>query len=102
MDRIRSMNREQQVTVVMVCHDVEVVLDYAERALLMSAGRLLADLPVSRVFREPAPLQQASVLPPQMIDLSLRLGFPDADTPEAVAEYILASLSPSAPSQKDR
>ena len=92
MDRIRRMNREKQVTVLMVCHDMEVVLDYADRVLVMAGGKLLADGPVRDVFRDTGVMEKASVLPPQMIGLSARLGeaFRDAATPDAVAETVLA------------
>lgn len=91
MDRIRRMNREQQVTVIMVCHDMEVVLDYATRALVMAGGKLLADGPVKEIFRNTALMEEASILPPQMIGLALRLGdgFEGADTPETMAEALL-------------
>ena len=92
MDRIRRMNEEQQVTVVMVCHDMEVVLDYARRALVMAGGRLLADGTVPEIFRDTDLMEKASILPPQMIGLGLRLGagFESADSPEKMAETVLA------------
>ena len=92
MDRIRRMNEEQQVTVIMVCHDMEVVLDYATRALVMAHGQLLADGPVTEIFRKDELMEEASILPPQMIGLAQRLGdgFEQADTPEAMAEAVLA------------
>ena len=92
MDRIRWMNEEKQVTVIMVCHDMEVVLDYAGRALVMSGGRLLADGPVREIFRNRELMEKASILPPQMIALSIHLGegFEQADSPESVADTVLA------------
>ena len=92
MDRIRRMNEEQQVTVIMVCHDMEVVLDYATRALVMSGGKLLADGPVKEIFRDTELMEKASILPPQMIGLSLRLGegFEQAATPDEMADTVLA------------
>ena len=92
MDRIRRMNEENNVTVIMVCHDMEVVLDYAKRALVMAGGRLLADGPVREIFRNTALMEEAAILPPQMVGLSLRLGegFEDADSPETVADAVLA------------
>ena len=92
MDRIRRMNEEKQVTVLMVCHDMEVVLDYARRALVMAGGRLLADGPVREIFRNAALMEEASILPPQMIGLSLRLGegFEEAATTEEMAEAVMA------------
>ena len=91
MDRIRRMNEEKKVTVVMVCHDMEVVLDYASRALVMADGQLLADGPVREIFRDTELLEKAAILPPQIIGLSLRLGagFEQADTPEGMAEAVL-------------
>ncbi len=92
MDRIRKMNEEKQVTVIMVCHDMEVVLDYARRALVMAGGRLLADGPAKEIFRNTELMEKASILPPQMIGLGLRLGdgFENADTPEGMAEAVMA------------
>lgn len=92
MDRIRRMNEENNVTVIMVCHDMEVVLDYARRALVMAGGRLLADGPVNTIFRDHALMEKASILSPQMIGLSLRLGegFEHADSPESMADTVLA------------
>ncbi|MBR2823885.1 MAG: energy-coupling factor ABC transporter ATP-binding protein [Clostridia bacterium] len=94
MDRIRKMNEEKQVTILMVCHDMEVVLDYARQALVMADGRLLACGPIRDIFRDTALMEQASVLPPQMIGLGLRLGgtFLEADTPDAMADALIASL----------
>ena len=90
MDRIAKLNREKGVTVVMVCHDMEVVLDYASRALVMAGGHLLADGPVKDIFRDKVLAEHASILPPQIIGLALRLGdgFEDADTPQAMAEAV--------------
>ena len=92
MDRIRRMNEEKKVTVIMVCHDMEVVLDYAHRVLVMAGGCLLADGPVREIFRDTDLMERASILPPQMIGLSLRLGsgFEQANTPESMAETVLA------------
>ena len=71
---------------------MEVVLDYASRAVVMAGGKLLADGPVSDVFRQDELMEKASILPPQMISLARRLGdgFEQADTPEAMAETVAA------------
>lgn len=91
MDIICRMNQEAGMTVVMVCHDMEVVLDYARRALVISEGRLVADGPIPDLFRDPALLARASVLPPQIIGLSLRLGgeFASVTTAEEAAAVAL-------------
>ena len=73
MDYVRGLN-EKGTTVAMVCHDMEVVQDYADQVLVMSAGRLIAAGDTAAVFRDREKLNAASLLPPQMIDLALRLG----------------------------
>ena len=92
MDQIQAMNRRQQVTVIMVCHDMEIVSDYASRALVMAGGKLLADGPVREIFRDRDLMERASILPPQITGLALRLGegFEQADTPESMADFLLA------------
>ena len=95
MDIIKKMNETEGTTVVMVCHDMEVVSDYARRALVMSAGRLIADGPVKQIFRDRELMNAASLLPPQITDLAMRLGegFEDTDTVEQMTARICAHIS---------
>ena len=90
MEFIRTLNEKEGTTVVMVCHDMEVVLDYARRALVMAGGRLLADGPVREIFRDEALMERASLLPPQIIRIGGRLGgtFAGADDAETLASLV--------------
>ena len=92
MDFIRQLNEEEGTTVVMVCHDMEVVLDYARRALVMAGGRLLADGPVREIFRDEALMKKASLLPPQIIRIAGELGegFREADDAETLSSLVAA------------
>ncbi|MDR2135470.1 MAG: energy-coupling factor ABC transporter ATP-binding protein [Treponema sp.] len=65
-------------TVLMISHDMEVVADYARRALVLSAGRLIGDGPVRRIMGDGALLGRASLLPAQIPSLAQRLGPPFA------------------------
>ena len=91
MARVKALNA-QGTTVVMVCHDMELVLDFAERVLVFGAGKLLLDGETREVFRNTAALEAASVLPPQMTRLSARLAdlLPPADTVEEMERAIRA------------
>ena len=87
MNAVRARN-ESGVTVVMVCHDMEVVLDFAQRVLVLSGGRLVGDGKTADIFRDAAVTDCASLMPPQLTQLALRLGagFENADTvPEMLA-----------------
>lgn len=59
MEIVREMNKKG-TTVIMVCHDMEVVLDYAERVLVLSGGKLIADGETRSVFCMNDVLEQAS------------------------------------------
>lgn len=60
-------------TIVMVCHDMEVVADYAERVIVMTAGEVVASGPTFEVLRQRAVLERAGLIAPQVVDVSLRL-----------------------------
>ena len=63
MDIVGRMH-EGGATVIMVCHDMEVVADYAERCIVMSDGAVVDDGPT---------FERASLVPPQIVDVSLEL-----------------------------
>lgn len=72
MDIVGRMH-EGGATVIMVCHDMEVVADYAERCIVMSEGAVVDDGPTFEVLRNRATLERASLVPPQIVDVSLEL-----------------------------
>lgn len=52
-------------TIVMVCHDMEVVADYAERVIVMTAGEVVASGPTFEVLRQRAVLERAGLIAPR-------------------------------------
>jgi energy-coupling factor transport system ATP-binding protein len=72
MELVGKLNA-QGVTVIMVCHDMEVVADCAQRCIVMNAGRVLDDGPTHEVLRRSGTLEAASLIPPQAIGISLEL-----------------------------
>lgn len=72
MDVIAELNAHG-TTVIMVCHDMEVVADYAKRVIAMTAGQVVADGETFAVLRDRDVLARTHLLPPQMVDVSLRL-----------------------------
>ncbi len=98
MARVQSLNAAG-TTVVMVCHDMELVLDFARRTLVLKDGTLLLDGETRSVFRNTDVLRRASVLPPQITRLSLRLGdrLQPADTVEEMEAAIRAARQKGVP-----
>lgn len=72
MDIVRRMH-ENGTTVIMVCHDMEVVADYASRCIVMSDGQVVDDGSIFEVLRNRDTLERASLVPPQMVSMSMEL-----------------------------
>ena len=72
METVREQ-AERGCSVIMVCHDMEVVSDFAERVVVMANGRILDRGPARDMFADRELMREASITPPQVIDLSERL-----------------------------
>ena len=54
----------------MVCHDMEVVSDFAERLVVMAGGQILDRGPASEIFANEDLMRRAYVAPPQVVELA--------------------------------
>lgn len=79
METVRERARHG-AAVIMVCHDMEVVSDFATSLAVMARGCIIARGPVHRLFAQNDLLRQASITPPQVIELS---------------EYLASQVDPS-------
>ena len=73
MSRIRELN-ENGTTVIMVCHDMEVVLDFAKTVIVMNRGEILGQGATREVLSNKALLSKARLLPPQIAQVAMLLG----------------------------
>ncbi len=73
MEKIAVRN-QAGATVLMVCHDMEIVQDFALRVLVVAGGRLIGDGPAGSIMTDADLLARASVAPAQIPQLALRLG----------------------------
>ena len=64
---------ERGCAVVMVCHDMEVVSDFAERLVVMANGRILERGVADEVFANAELMRAAYVEPPQVVALASEL-----------------------------
>lgn len=72
METVRDMAAAGSA-VVMVCHDMEVVSDFADRLVVMANGEILGRGTCADVFANDGLMQSAFVEPPQVIALAKRL-----------------------------
>lgn len=73
MGRIRELN-ENGTTVIMVCHDMEVVLDFAKSVIVMNRGEILAQGKTREILSDNKLLGRARLLQPQIAATCSLLG----------------------------
>ena len=66
--------QEKGHTIVMITHDMQLMLDYSDRALVISDGQILADLSPAELFTHPDILQEANLKETSIFALANRLG----------------------------
>ncbi|UCH03564.1 MAG: ATP-binding cassette domain-containing protein [Candidatus Thorarchaeota archaeon] len=71
--QIASRMRDQGKTIIMISHDMDLVATYADRLVIMSDARIIADGPKREVFGMDDVMKQAFLKPPQITQLGQRL-----------------------------
>lgn len=72
METVRRM-ADRGSAVIMVCHDMEVVSDFAERLVVMADGEIAAAGPTHDLFADESLMKRASMRPPQVVELANEL-----------------------------
>ena len=73
MEKICELNKNG-TTVIMVCHDMEVVLDFANNIIVMNRGEIMGEGPARQVLGDDTLLNKARLLPPQIAQVAKLLG----------------------------
>ncbi len=89
MDLVQKRN-DAGATVLMVCHDMELVQDFSKRILVVTEGSLIGDGPMQEIMTNEPLLEKASVSSAQIPALAMRFGgeFKDIFSAEQMAEAI--------------
>ncbi|MBR0517254.1 MAG: heme ABC transporter ATP-binding protein, partial [Firmicutes bacterium] len=85
MEFLEDLNRSG-VTVLLITHDMHLMLEYCDRALVFSDGRLLADDTPAAVLSDPDLILAASLKKTSLYDLAGLCGI--ADPKEFTARFI--------------
>ena len=98
LDKVKEIQINRGITVLLVSHSMEEVADYADRVLVLDKGRLLFDAPVREVFRQYKTLEKIGLRAPKAryFALDLKAAGLDIDTDviniEEAAEAVLKAL----------
>lgn len=79
MDFLRGLHAAG-TTVVLITHDMHLAVEYTDRVLVLSEGRLLADDDPARVLTDPALTARADLVVTGLYDLARRCGISDPHT----------------------
>jgi energy-coupling factor transporter ATP-binding protein EcfA2 len=71
-------------TIVLITHDVRLVAEYAEEVAVLIEGAVVFSGPTDELFRNPALLERAHLVPPPLLELSRKLSALAPDFPPAV------------------
>ena len=73
MEFLKELN-ERGYTILMITHDMHLMLEYTERAIVFSEGRMLADTTAAHVLNDPELVQAANLKETSLYTLSLACG----------------------------
>ncbi len=77
MDFLEELNR-RGITVVMITHDMHLMLEYAERAVVFSGGQVIANDSSAAILTAPDIIRQANLKETSLYELALLCGIEDA------------------------
>src|SRR4029450_10544760 len=53
LELLRDLRKELSMSVMLISHDLGVIAEFAQRVIVMYAGRVVEDAPVAQLFRRP-------------------------------------------------
>lgn len=78
MEFLKELNEKHHITILMITHDMHLMLEYTDRAVVIADGRLLADDTPAKVLTNEETARQAYLKKTSLYDLALRCGISDA------------------------
>ncbi|NBH83682.1 ATP-binding cassette domain-containing protein [bacterium C-53] len=77
MEFLKSINEKFGITIVMITHDMHLMLEYTDRAIVIADGQLLADDTPANVLTNEVIADKAYLKKTSLYDLAVRCGIPE-------------------------
>jgi energy-coupling factor transport system ATP-binding protein len=79
MEFLKGLNREQGLTILMITHDMHLMLEYTERAIVLADGKLVSEpgAAPAEILTDDRIIAEASLKRTSLYDLALRAGLDD-------------------------
>jgi energy-coupling factor transport system ATP-binding protein len=88
---LEKLRCEQDITLLLITHDMHLMLEYAEKAIVLSDGKLIANDEPATVLSSDDIIEKASLKRTSLYDLALRAGI--ADPRSFIRRFILYERS---------
>ena len=75
MEFLSKLNRELGITIIMITHDMHLMLEYTDRAIVLSNGHIIADDKSSKILTDEKITEQASLKKTSLYDLAVKCDF---------------------------
>ena len=87
MEFLRRINRDLGITILMITHDMHLMLEYTDRALVLADGQLIADNTPAKILTDQSICRQADLKATSLYYLAARCGIED---PSAFCERFIS------------
>ena len=77
MEFLKKLNEESGITILMITHDMHLMLEYTNRAVVIAEGELLMDDAPARVLTDEALAKKAYLKKTSLYELALKCGIDD-------------------------
>ena len=78
MEFLKDINERLGITIIMITHDMHLMLEYTDRAIVIADGRLIADDAPARVLTDSQIADRAYLKETSLYDLAVKCGISDA------------------------
>ena len=78
MEFLKHLNETLGITIIMITHDMHLMLEYTDRAIVIADGELIADDKPAKVLTNEAVADRAYLKKTSLYDLAVRCGIEDA------------------------
>lgn len=78
MNFLKKLNEEHGITIVMITHDMHLMLEYTNRALVLSDGKMVADSSPAEVLTNNEITEKAYLKMTSLHNLAMRVGIEDS------------------------
>ena len=86
MEFIRDIRRQMPITIVMITHDMHLMLEYTDRTLVLTDGKLIMNATPAEVLTDNKVCDKAYLKRTSLYDLAMKCGIEDAS--EFAARFI--------------